>query len=167
MKHFEEHSLEDILNLSPEGYAHPAVVDGKLVGCEETRCIDCEFSYRHTRSDRPCALHFIEWLYSEVSEDTSEVDVAPGDVQEKGKVNVMEDYKLRMINEYKELEEKYNKLHKMLVKYDAGKLDFMPTCPIDLLRKQASFMGQYLYILETRAVIEGIDLNAEKEDDNE
>ena len=77
----------------------------------------------------------------------------------------MEDYKLRMINEYKELKEKYNKLHKMLVKYDAGKLDFTPTCPIDLLRKQASFMGQYLYILEVRAVIEDVDLNTETRPD--
>lgn len=85
----------------------------------------------------------------------------------KGKVDVMEDYKLRMINEYKELKEKYNKLHKMLVKYDAGKLDFTPTCQIDLLRKQASFMRQYLYILETRAVIEDVDLNTEDRDDKE
>ena len=89
------------------------------------------------------------------------MDAASGAIQGKGKVDVMEDYKLRMINEYKNLEEKYNKLHKMLVKYDAGKLDFAPTCPIDLLRKQASFMGQYLYILETRAVIEGVNLNEE------
>ena len=73
----------------------------------------------------------------------------------------MEDYKLRMIKEYKELKEKYTKLHNMLVKYDAGKLDFTPTCPIGLLRKQASVMGQYLYILETRAVIEDVDLKAE------
>ena len=77
----------------------------------------------------------------------------------------MEDYKLGMINEYKELKEKYNKLHKMLVKYDAGKLDFTPTCLIDLLRKQASFMRQYLYILETRAVIEGVSLNGEDSND--
>lgn len=73
----------------------------------------------------------------------------------------MESYKLRMINEYRELKEKYDKLHRMLVKYDAGKLDFTPTCPIDLLRKQASLMGQYLYVLETRAVIEDVNLNAE------
>ena len=73
----------------------------------------------------------------------------------------MEDYKLRMIKEYKELKDKYNKLHAMLVKYDAGKLDFTPNCPIDLLRRQASIMGQYLYILETRAVIENVDLNTE------
>lgn len=73
----------------------------------------------------------------------------------------MEDYKLRMVKEYKELKDKYDKLHVMLVKYDAGKLDFTPTCPIDLLRKQANVMGQYLYILETRAVIENVDLNTE------
>ena len=72
----------------------------------------------------------------------------------------MEDYKLRMVNEYKELKGKYDRLHRMLVKYDAGKLDFTPTCPIDLLRKQASIMGQYLYVLETRAVIERVSLNA-------
>ena len=68
------------------------------------------------------------------------------------------DYKERMIVEYKELKGKYDKLHKMLVKYDAGKLEFTPTCPIDLLREQASVMGRYLYILETRALIEDVDL---------
>lgn len=77
------------------------------------------------------------------------------------KESEMEDYKLRMVKEYKELKNKYDKLHAMLVKYDAGKLDSTPTCPIDLLRKQASVMGQYLYILETRAAIENVDLKVE------
>lgn len=70
----------------------------------------------------------------------------------------MEDYKLRMVKEYKELKERYTKLHNMLVKYDAGKLDFKISCPVDLLRKQASIMGQYLYILEVRAAIEDTPL---------
>lgn len=78
MKHFEEHSLEEILNLSPEGYTHPAVVDGKLVRCEGTECTDCDLSCRHTGWGRPCTLHFIEWLYSEVQEDTSEGDPQKG-----------------------------------------------------------------------------------------
>ena len=87
---------------------------------------------------------------------------AIGTLQKYGnEKNKMEDYKLRMVKEYKELKDKYDKLHAMLVKYDAGTLDFTPTCPIDLLRKQASVMGQYLYILETRAVIENVDLNTE------
>ena len=68
------------------------------------------------------------------------------------------DYKERMRNEYIELKDKYDKLHRMLVKYDAGKLDFTPTCPIELLREQAATMGKYLHILETRALIDGVEL---------
>lgn len=63
-----------------------------------------------------------------------------------------------MKTEYAELKDKYEKLHRMLVKYDAGKLEFTPTCPIELLREQASVMGRYLYILETRALIEDVEL---------
>ena len=44
----------------------------------------------------------------------------------------------------------------MLVKYDAGTLDFTPSCPIELLKHQAKMMGQYLYDLEVRAEIEKI-----------
>ena len=62
-----------------------------------------------------------------------------------------------MKTEYAELKDKYEKLHRMLVKYDAGKLEFTPTCPIELLREQASVMGRYLYILETRALIEDVE----------
>jgi hypothetical protein len=71
------------------------------------------------------------------------------------------DYKARMKTEYMQLKDKYDRLHKMLVKFDAGKLEFTPTCPIELLREQASVMGRYLYILETRALIEEVDLFAE------
>lgn len=70
----------------------------------------------------------------------------------------MEAYKMRMVKEYWDLKDKYDKLHKMLVKYDAGKLDFTLTCPIGILREQAGVMGNYLYILEKRAIIEDIDL---------
>lgn len=70
----------------------------------------------------------------------------------------MEPWKERMVQEYKELKERYTKLHKMLVKYDAGKLEFEPTCPVGLLREQAGVMGRYLYILEERALLEGVEL---------
>lgn len=46
----------------------------------------------------------------------------------------------------------------MVVKMEAGTLDFEPTCPIDLFRNQLAAMGNYLYILEVRAEIEGIEL---------
>lgn len=72
--------------------------------------------------------------------------------------NEQNNYKQRFFNEYVELKDKYTKLHKMLVKYDAGKLDFTPTCPIYLLRRQEALMGQYLNVLEIRAIIEDVEL---------
>lgn len=67
-------------------------------------------------------------------------------------------YVSRMIAEYHELKDKYNKLHRMLVKHEAGTLDFEPTCPIELLEHQANVMDEYLHILEVRAEIENVEL---------
>lgn len=68
------------------------------------------------------------------------------------------DYKERMKAEYWQLKIRYEKLHKMVVKYEAGTLGFEPKCSLELLKQQKSFMGQYLYTLEVRAEIEGVDL---------
>ena len=68
------------------------------------------------------------------------------------------DWKERVQLEYKQLKERYDKLHSMLVKYEAGTLEFTPNCPLDLLKEQAAAMRKYLYVLEVRAQIEGIDL---------
>lgn len=68
------------------------------------------------------------------------------------------DYKERFISEYYQTEIRYNKLHEMIVRYEANTLDFEPKCSIDILKKQASYMGNYLYMLEVRAEIEGIEL---------
>lgn len=68
------------------------------------------------------------------------------------------DYKERFVAEHQQTKIRYDKLHRMIVKHDAGTLDFKPACPIELLRQQKSCMGQYLYCLEVRAEIEGIDL---------
>lgn len=69
-----------------------------------------------------------------------------------------EDYKERFTAEYWQTKIRYEKLHVMIVKYDAGTLEFTPTCPINLLKDQAKYMGMYLYQLEVRAQIEGIEL---------
>lgn len=71
---------------------------------------------------------------------------------------VSDDYKNRMKAEYLQTKIRYDKLHKMIVKYESNTLDFEPSCSLDLLKKQASAMGQYLYCLEMRAEIEGIEL---------
>ena len=68
------------------------------------------------------------------------------------------DYKERFKAEYYQTKIRYEKLHQMCVKYEAGTLDFTPTCSLGLLKAQKAAMGQYLYCLEIRAEIEGIKL---------
>ena len=68
------------------------------------------------------------------------------------------DYKERMVEEYRQLKERYDKLHKMLIKAEAGTLNFTLNCPVDLLKEQRRHMENYLYCLEVRAEIEGIKL---------
>ena len=75
-------------------------------------------------------------------------------------VGLMEssDYKDRFKGEYWQTKIRYDKLHKMVVKYEANTLDFTPNTPLDILKKQLSYMGMYLYTLEIRAQLEGIEL---------
>ena len=68
------------------------------------------------------------------------------------------DYRERMKAEYTELKDRYNKLHKILVKYEAGTLDFGLDCPPELLYRQKKAMEEYLFCLEIRAEIEHVDL---------
>ena len=80
-----------------------------------------------------------------------------------------EDYKERFKAEYHQTKIRYEKLKAFNNKIEASertqygqvKQVTMPThdCPSDLLRQQQSVMGEYLHLLEVRAVIEGIDLN--------
>ena len=68
------------------------------------------------------------------------------------------DYKERMKKEYWQFKDRYTKLHNMCIKYEAGTLDFTPSCSLELLTKQKAAMGQYLHCLEVRAQIEGVTL---------
>ena len=70
-----------------------------------------------------------------------------------------EDFKERFRAEYFQLKIRYQKLHDMVVKYEAGTLPFTPNCPLELLKHQKSLMEQYLYDLELRAQIEKICLS--------
>lgn len=64
----------------------------------------------------------------------------------------------RMKHEYCETKERYEKLHKMVTKYEAGTLGFTPNCSLELLCQQKRHMGEYLHDLEIRAEIEGVNL---------
>ena len=70
------------------------------------------------------------------------------------------DYKQRMIREHRELQERISKLAHMLEGYAEGTLDFTPACSFQLLESQLHAMGTYANILQERARIEQVDLNA-------
>ena len=69
-----------------------------------------------------------------------------------------DDYKERFVAEYVQLKIRYKKLYAVLEKYAADKLDFKPTCPIEILYEQLDHMEAYLNVLETRAKYENIQL---------
>lgn len=69
-----------------------------------------------------------------------------------------EDYKERFKAEYYQTKIRYNKLHKMTTKWEAGTLEFEPVCSLVMLLNQKRYMGEYLHSLEIRAEIEGIEL---------
>lgn len=73
--------------------------------------------------------------------------------------NVIPEWQVRFKEEYHDLKNRQAKLHKMLVKFDAGTLDFKPICPVELLRQQEIVMNEYMRILEIRAQIEGVVLD--------
>ena len=72
------------------------------------------------------------------------------------------DYKERFKAEYWQLKIRYEKLKAFNTKIEASKISKVEEpkhdCPDELLRHQKSVMGEYLHVLEVRAVIEGIDL---------
>lgn len=133
-------------------------------------------SYKDIKADMLCTIKFYETVGSqqeqsdgyipckEVKEFIDELENCQEvstvlDLDDTCKMMSSADYKERFIAEYKQTKIRYEKLHKMIVKYEAGTLDFTPTCPIELLKEQASYMGKYLYILEVRAQLEGVNLN--------
>ena len=69
------------------------------------------------------------------------------------------DYKERFLAEYWQTKNRYDELHRMLIKHEAGTLQFTPDCPIELLKEQKNLMGNYLRVLEVRAEIEKIELH--------
>ena len=68
------------------------------------------------------------------------------------------DYKDRFMAEYWQTQIRYEKLHSLVIKAEAGTLTFEPFCSIEVLKKQEANMGMYLYQLGVRAEIENINV---------
>ena len=71
---------------------------------------------------------------------------------------VSSNYKDRFKAEYFQLKERYQRLRMTIVKYENGTLNFKPDCSIELLKRQAEAMREYLYVMDMRAELEHIDL---------
>ena len=90
------------------------------------------------------------------------------ELKETAKQMVSNDYKERFKAEYYQTKIRYEKLKAFNTRIEAAHLthykgvDAVPMpvhdCPDGLLREQQMVMGNYLRILEQRAVIEGIEL---------
>ena len=70
------------------------------------------------------------------------------------------DYADRFVAEYLQTKIRYEKLKELNIKIDTDSLPFGPDCPESLLDKQQECMGEYLYILELRAMYEKIPLSS-------
>ena len=68
------------------------------------------------------------------------------------------DYKERFKAEYQQVVIRYKKLAAMLEKWDAGELNFEPTCPRSTYNMQIKAMTDYIAVLEARAVMKDVDL---------
>lgn len=69
-----------------------------------------------------------------------------------------DDYKERFKAEYYQLVTRYRSLKSMLTKWDEGTLNFEPTCPRNIYNTQIKAMVDYIEVLKSRAIMEGINL---------
>lgn len=75
-----------------------------------------------------------------------------------------DNYKNRFAAEYWQTKIRYERLKALNTKIEAHRrspytIEPKHDCPYDVLREQQAAMGQYLHILELRAVLENIELN--------
>ena len=73
-----------------------------------------------------------------------------------------DDYKNRFIAEYAQTKIRYEKLKNFCNRIEAARVSCTEEpkhdCSLELLREQQRIMGQYLHIMEIRAIIEEVDL---------
>lgn len=74
------------------------------------------------------------------------------------KLMISKDYKDRFKAEYYQTKIRRDKLSRMILDYNSGKLEFEPISSIYLLKTQLDAMNTYLNILQLRAMAEGIKI---------
>lgn len=80
------------------------------------------------------------------------------ELKETVELMLSNDYKERFKAEYYQLKIRIDRLDNMLSKMENDELNFIPTCPYELLQNQLKAMLLYGIFLKERAKIEKIDL---------
>lgn len=73
-------------------------------------------------------------------------------------MNENEEWKQKLLEEYKEVKTRYNALHRSIVAFDAGTCPVKPAEGIVVWKEQAKAMGTYLFILEKRMAINKMEV---------
>ena len=98
----------------------------------------------------------------EEEQELNERGISAGALGETIEQMLSLDYKERFKAEYRQTKIRYEKLKDLNNRIEAAEMTCSPApkhdCPPYLLREQQKMMGEYLHILEVRAVIENVDL---------
>lgn len=126
----------------------------------EENCTKCGWYDRMwNRCTNPDSKHGGEWVGEcDTCDKFKKKEKKKVELKETAKMMGSEDYKERFKAEYYQTKIRYEKLHKMCIKYEAGTLEFLPDSCLNLLQEQLRHMGEYLKCLEIRAEIEEIKL---------
>lgn len=119
-----------------------------------SKCVNCIHSHR-IEDDEYDKVYECD---ADVYDITNLTCFVPSNLEGTVELMQSENYKDRFKAEYYQTKMRYDKLHRMVTKYEAGTLDFTPDCPLELLKQQKKAMGEYLHALEVRAEIEDIKL---------
>ena len=99
-----------------------------------------------------------EYTFTNIASSTWKIVDEVVDLKDTAAAMVSADYKERFKAEYYQNVIRFRKLKAMLEKWDAGKLNFTPTCCRGVYNLQERAMADYIAALEARAQIEGIEL---------
>lgn len=139
-------------------------IDGYCNDCDYDGCV---FEYGFCKKDLLAdALELLKEQGERVgklTEDQSsnrQIKKEEQNMELKDTVELMqsEDWKERFVAEYLQTKIRYEKLHWMIIKREAGRQEFNTPIPLESWKTQANIMGRYLYELEKQAAIHGIEL---------
>lgn len=78
----------------------------------------------------------------------------------------MEDYEVRLVEEYRELEDRISKIADSVTRYKRGELEFRPRCLGGMIVAQLYIMQDYANILLDRIKAMGLDIDSEDDSDD-